>query len=146
AKYLQDVYGSYEEFVEASKVREPAKIAPPKVKLTGTEKLRATSIGKLKQAQLQKLGVRETVSKVKALNKKIEKLPLRLKANARAVTKDFDVAFRQNKTLKKRAELRKLVKQLEAEGKEVNLPQHTIDLAYKVPLKNLTTQQLDAIY
>lgn len=146
AKYLREVYDSYEGFVEAAKLEKPVGVPQPKVKLTGSEKLRATSIGKLKPAQVKKLGVRATVSEVKALNKKIEKLPLRLKADARAVTKDFDVAFRQNKTLKKRAELRKLVKQLEAEGKEVNLPQHTLDLAYTTPLKNLTAQQLDAIH
>lgn len=100
-------------------------------------------IGKLKKKQIKALGVRETVDKIGKAD--ISNLPLKFKQRIQDVLKDFDVAFRTKKTLRRRQALKDYITRLEQEGVEPKIPQHYLDMAFKTPLNEMTTSQLKQI-
>ena len=102
-----------------------------------------TPIGELKPKQLAESGIREIAEKLRSI--KTVNLPLEYKQRVQSILKGYDLAIRTKGTLRGREGLVNYISKLEKEGLPVNVPQKHIDLAYKVPLTDMTIEQVNSL-
>jgi len=101
-------------------------------------------ISSLKQEEIQELGVKGLVGKFKKLD--IKTLPLEYKQQVKDILDAYDIGFRTNKTISRRESLLAHIDRLEAEGMPVEIPEKYIEMASKVPLRELSFNQLQMLY
>jgi len=113
-------------------------------KIKRAEEIKRKPLSELTADEIRKTKAREIAAKIRKI--KIKNLPLEYKIQISDILKNFDLKFRTKKTLAKRGALKNYVEMLRAEGLPIEVPEELIEAAEKIPLNDMTPEQLEMLY
>lgn len=93
-----------------------------------------------KYKELAKEEVKKLTSQIENLNTNL--LPLEYKKIVDGLKSKFDLNTRTDKTLWERGQTKKYLEEATARGEQVNIPEEMLEMLEKIPLNNLTVQQV----
>lgn len=114
-----------------------------------------TLVGKMTQEWAQKKALakeqarvkKEIVKMVSQINSMpTQSLPLEYKDMIEEIKSNFDFSKRTEKTLMKRESMRRFAEKMESEGQEIQIPQEALDMLHRIPLNDMTFEDLQDIH